>query len=468
MLICSAIVPITVGFYVKVSRTEQPSIIGGGKTLYVGGNGPNNYTKIQDAIDNASDGDTVFVFSGLYIEGEIEIEKSINLIGEDKETTIIDGNQSLWVIGLINMYKVERVEVTGFTIQNGRTGLVHDTGINSEKNIKNEKNEYLSSAGIYDNIFRDNENGIVLGWWSSNVGIGKNEVLGNEIGVILIYSEYNSIYKNTIVNNDIGIYLVIGCHENSIDSNIISYNKKNGIYLDNIGFNEICYNTISYNEYDGILVDNSYGVFEKNQIYQNNGSGISVFNNSGGFWIYNNEIFNNKLHGIKFQNCNLSGIADNNIYGHKSGCGISLQESENNRNLIEKNKIEDNKFGINITGNENDINNNTIKDNSKIGVLLESSNSNVISDNDIKDNFMGVYLDKSSRNKITSNNFQNNKRSASFIRNFNNHWDKNYWNSPRKYPYLIWGRVGFFLFLIPWFNIDWHPAKEPYDIEGII
>jgi len=38
------------------------------KILYVGGNGPNNYTKIQDAIDDARDGDTVFVFNGTYFE----------------------------------------------------------------------------------------------------------------------------------------------------------------------------------------------------------------------------------------------------------------------------------------------------------------------------------------------------------------------------------------------------------------
>jgi len=31
-----------------------------GRTLYVGGNGPNNYTRIQDAVDDASDGDTIF------------------------------------------------------------------------------------------------------------------------------------------------------------------------------------------------------------------------------------------------------------------------------------------------------------------------------------------------------------------------------------------------------------------------
>jgi len=31
-------------------------------TLYVGGGGPGNYTCIQDAIDNASDGSTILLF----------------------------------------------------------------------------------------------------------------------------------------------------------------------------------------------------------------------------------------------------------------------------------------------------------------------------------------------------------------------------------------------------------------------
>ena len=52
---------------------------GGGNILYVGGNGPNNYTKIQDAIDDATNGDTIFVFNGTYYE-HITINKTINLI----------------------------------------------------------------------------------------------------------------------------------------------------------------------------------------------------------------------------------------------------------------------------------------------------------------------------------------------------------------------------------------------------
>jgi pectin methylesterase-like acyl-CoA thioesterase len=37
-----------------------------GTWVYVGGSGPGNYTSIQDALDNASTTDTIFVYSGTY------------------------------------------------------------------------------------------------------------------------------------------------------------------------------------------------------------------------------------------------------------------------------------------------------------------------------------------------------------------------------------------------------------------
>ena len=52
--------------------------------LYVGGSGPNNYTSIQQAIDAAHNGDTIFVYSGVYYE-HVRIYKSINLMGENEK-----------------------------------------------------------------------------------------------------------------------------------------------------------------------------------------------------------------------------------------------------------------------------------------------------------------------------------------------------------------------------------------------
>ena len=58
-----------------VVEKSKPPIISG-NILYVGGNRPNNYTYIQDAINDASDGDIVFVYNGTYYEN-IEVKKSI-------------------------------------------------------------------------------------------------------------------------------------------------------------------------------------------------------------------------------------------------------------------------------------------------------------------------------------------------------------------------------------------------------
>ena len=70
---------------------EKPAPISfDGNTLYVGGSGANNYTKIQNAINDAIDGDTVFVYNGIY-DGGIIVNKSIILQGENREDTFING-----------------------------------------------------------------------------------------------------------------------------------------------------------------------------------------------------------------------------------------------------------------------------------------------------------------------------------------------------------------------------------------
>ena len=86
-----------------------------GNTLYVGGSGPDNYTKIRSAIREASDGDTVFVYddSSPYYE-HVDVYKVIDLIGENKDTTIIDASGEGDVIHI----SVDGVRVSGFTLQN--------------------------------------------------------------------------------------------------------------------------------------------------------------------------------------------------------------------------------------------------------------------------------------------------------------------------------------------------------------
>jgi len=57
---------IILSFILIIILAIYPQSLASSKTLYVGGNGVGNYSSIQDAIDSASDGDTVYVYSGIY------------------------------------------------------------------------------------------------------------------------------------------------------------------------------------------------------------------------------------------------------------------------------------------------------------------------------------------------------------------------------------------------------------------
>ncbi|RLF39897.1 MAG: hypothetical protein DRN12_06325, partial [Thermoplasmata archaeon] len=124
-----------------------------GNILYVGGSGKGNYSTICDAIKAASDGDTVFVYNGIYHEN-LEIDKSLSLIGEDKNTTIIDGSNSGDVVHI----SASNVLINGFTIQNsGRRE--DDAGIEIiSDNVTISNNIITDNArdGIYLNLSPNN------------------------------------------------------------------------------------------------------------------------------------------------------------------------------------------------------------------------------------------------------------------------------------------------------------------------
>jgi CTP synthase (UTP-ammonia lyase) len=49
-----------------------------------------NYTSIQEAIDNASDGETIYVYNGTYVEN-ISINKQVNISGESIDGVVVNG-----------------------------------------------------------------------------------------------------------------------------------------------------------------------------------------------------------------------------------------------------------------------------------------------------------------------------------------------------------------------------------------
>jgi hypothetical protein len=186
--------------------------------LYVGGIGPNNYSTIQEAVNNASNGDTVYVYSGFYVDyypsnqACVKIHKSIKLIGEDKNTTIIDGQENRDVIRI----GANHIEISGFTIQNSsRDGNIRGRGID----------QFFGDAKyykIYNNIIRDNYYGI-FNDLVTNCMIFNNIFSENKYG-LLIRGENTSIFSNIIIDNRVGVDL--NTHSINIQGNQFERNEK--------------------------------------------------------------------------------------------------------------------------------------------------------------------------------------------------------------------------------------------------
>ena len=256
-----------------------------GNMLYVGGSGEENYTKIQDAIDNASDGDTVFVYddSSPYYEN-IVIDKSIKLKGENRNTTVIDGNNIDDVVYITADY----VYISDFTFRNS-------------------------------------------GKYNFDVGIE-------------IHSDFNTIYNNSIHDNGgnglvSGGILINSSSNNTIHFNIIHRNKYDGISILKSDYNHILHNKIFNNNRLAItLTDSCNNIIEDNDIYENF-CGICLYPYSTHNIVKNNHIYNHPCCGIalkKYSNYNIiqsNHIIDNLAHGIMLGPGPTL------RNTVEMNTI---------------------------------------------------------------------------------------------------------------------------------
>jgi len=100
------------------------------------------FQRIQDGINHSKDSDTVYVFSGMYYE-HVWVNRTISLIGEDRETTIIDANHSSVCVFLAS----GNVHVTGFTMQNSGTAEYNDAGVGI-KNFGHDSNGNIIEGNI--------------------------------------------------------------------------------------------------------------------------------------------------------------------------------------------------------------------------------------------------------------------------------------------------------------------------------
>jgi parallel beta-helix repeat protein len=445
-----------------------------GATLTVNASGGAMYTRIQDAVNAASNGDTIVVAAGIYNENVV-VNKPVSLIGAGAMVTIVNAsNPNDHVFNIT----VNNVNISGFTVR-GATGS-NKAGINLVgANYANISNNIANSNyyGIY--LYHSSGNNLTSNTVNSNNGRGiflyensdsniltNNTANSNYAGITLSYSFFNILTNNT-ANSNVYDGISIGFYSSR---NILTNNTANsnnyGIALESSYDNILTNNTAKENNYLDVRIYADSNFQCNNAVENTIGSGdkpIKYFNNSVNL---QNEILselilcnadnsnvrnviiegsatkkNNMLLATRTDYSNLVNINSSNNYA-----GIYLSYYSNNNTLI-NNTANSNNYGIDLNyySNNNILINNTanskdygiylfLSDNNAIsnnivnlnsnGIYLQNSNNNILTSNTANSNNYGIFSYDSSNNTIYNNIFNNTINNAAFLgTNVNNTWN---------------------------------------------
>ncbi len=199
---------------------------------------PHDYTTIQEAINQANEGDIILVRTGTYHENVI-VNKTVSLFGENTATTIIDGDE----IGDCVNVMASSVTISGFTIRNG----------GSSSGTAHASVRLLTSANsILENNLTGSWCGIWMERYSDSNLIANNTIVKNLNGIAGEKWHNTKIIGNTIENNLLGIW--IGAYS---QDNVISFNNIDGQLSEGIMMMASSNNTFE----DNNIVDNNQGNF---------------------------------------------------------------------------------------------------------------------------------------------------------------------------------------------------------------
>jgi parallel beta-helix repeat protein len=338
-----------------------------------------NPRKIQTGIDNVIRHGTVDIkdiSGGLPYVENLEINKSLNLIGKNNVVINGDGNENVITIN----QSIKNVFIESLTIENGNTGVY----------ISDKSGPFSSPdpIDITNCIIRDNsQDGVYAG--NSNVNIKNCYIHSNTGAGIHLKDDDNTILNSAIKNNDIGIYLQDSKNNNILNCFIEGNNK--GIYLTSSRSNLIENCVLKENIDSGIKLQSSGLPFQPNRII----------------------------------NCTIVGTGSSGV-----SRGIYLVSS--NRNIITNCNISKNNFeAVNITSSgHNTITKCVIHDNNDYSVYIESGSNNEIYHNKFMNNHNTLHADA-----FDAGN--NNKWDNGYLSG-GNLWDKYYDASQGAFDYK-WG-----------------------------
>ncbi|MBN1280019.1 MAG: right-handed parallel beta-helix repeat-containing protein [Candidatus Thermoplasmatota archaeon] len=315
----------------KILYTEPP--VPFGTTLYVGGSGPGNYTAIQDAIDDAAPGDTVYVYddSSPYDENLL-INKTINLIGENRDTTVVDGGYREGPVAWVQ--SANFVNISGFTFQHGNSyGIALHTAEHTTIDnciMHNNSGTWTLPGASYNQI------GLIV-YHSSHATVTNSMCHHNAFyGAHSFECDYITVdncdfYANTAIGwywrvtnyNHISNCRVYDNGGYGISAYYFDYNIIEDTYLDNNANQGLPISESHYNEFTNLTITNNAGGMTL-------AGGLFINYYSGNNTITGCHIYDNNKYGVAIRLSPDNTWDDNVLYNNAEGpfgfSGESLAE----------------------------------------------------------------------------------------------------------------------------------------------
>jgi nitrous oxidase accessory protein NosD len=172
-----------------------------------------DYSSIQAAVDDAGTGDTIKVDGGTitgtgYYYENVQVDKTINIIGEDRLTTTVISRDS---DGNGFTLKSDNIQISNFTIRSGTRGVRIEHSryceISNNNLTVNFYGVEINGGSLYNlitaNEFYSNEDGMVIG--GARNTIRNNDFMSNTKGIRIVgvgtHNSYNKIYHNNFFNS---------------------------------------------------------------------------------------------------------------------------------------------------------------------------------------------------------------------------------------------------------------------------
>ena len=192
--------------------------------------GSGHFTSIQEAIDQAQDGDTVFIRAGRYAEDiTVHSKEGLKVIGEGPEKVFLAGLKRVGTLHIGKWpYGATNVEIRGLTVQQHGglgVGIFNGSGV-TLKNLK--------------------VNGFVFGQQVQNVRIEDCVIGGSETTGIAFADSQATLIDNLIHDNDHGVS-VGGTSSVHLERNVITRSLFEGVLVADQGKATLIQNTLVKN-----------------------------------------------------------------------------------------------------------------------------------------------------------------------------------------------------------------------------